>query len=79
MILQLVNFLLKHLILTFSVCEEGALRLVGGVSPYEGRVEVCGSDGQWGTVCDDGWSLANTRVVCRQLNFTSSAITRKMS
>ena len=60
------------------MCEHGALSLVGGVSIYEGRVEVCGSNAQWGTVCDDGWSLANTRVVCRQLNFTNSAITRKM-
>jgi len=61
------------------VCEEGALRLVGGVSPYEGRVEVCGEDREWGTVCDADWTLANTRVVCRQLNFTSSVITRKMN
>ena len=60
------------------MCEHGALSLVGGVSIYEGRVEMCGGDKEWGTVCDDSWSLANTRVVCRQLNFTNSAITRKM-
>lgn len=60
-----------------SVCEAGAIRLVGGVSRYEGRVEVCSGDGEWGTVCDDGWTSANTRVVCRQLNLTAPGITRK--
>lgn len=54
-----------------ALCEAGAVRLVGGVSPYEGRVELCGSDG-WGTVCDDQWNSVNARVVCRQLNLTSS-------
>ena len=31
-----------------------------------GRVEVQNA-GEWGSVCDDGWSDSNTRVVCRAL------------
>lgn len=47
---------------------DGAVRLMGGAVSHEGRLEVF-YRGQWGTVCDDGWTDSNTQVVCRQLGY----------
>ena len=49
-------------------CNDGDVRLVGGSTQYEGRVEVCINQ-VWGTVCSYSyyWRTPNSNVVCRQL------------
>ena len=54
-----------------SGCEDGDIRLVGGATALEGRVEMCYS-GVWGTVCSNEWGAADAAVTCRQLGYPSS-------
>ena len=53
-------------------CTNGDVRLVGGSSNNEGRVEFCFDEG-WGTVCSGtSWETTDAQVICRQLGFPVS-------
>ena len=46
----------------------GNVRLIGGTTVQQGRVEIWYSN-QWNTVCDDSWDINDATVICRQLGY----------
>ena len=58
-----------NIIILLASCENGDVRLQGGATIDEGRVEVCNDD-DWFTFCDTTFSLLDASVVCRQLGFS---------
>ena len=49
-------------------CNNGNIRLVGGINELEGRVEICYNK-IWGSVCHNSWSTYDANVVCKQLGY----------
>ena len=56
----------------FKGCDDGDVRLMGGTSLLEGRVEICQSN-EYSTVCDDFWDELEAKVVCAQLGYTGES------
>ncbi|XP_060590612.1 deleted in malignant brain tumors 1 protein-like isoform X2 [Ruditapes philippinarum] len=49
----------------------GPLRLRGGTTTRNGRLELS-NNGVWGTICDDGFGLAEAQVACRELGIPTA-------
>ena len=49
------------------------VRLAGGRTPTEGRLELSLDGGPWGAACGDGWGLREAVVTCRQLGLGYAA------
>ena len=46
----------------------GMIRLQGGNYSNQGRVEVY-CNGQWGTICNDGFGSTDAQTICKQLGY----------
>ena len=69
-----MHFMLQYSnIIVGGNCTEGEIRLVGGQTEHEGRVEIC-VKGLWGTVSHNGWEGREATVVCRQLGYSEDGM-----
>ena len=53
---------------SFFLLVDGTLRLNGRTTTHEGILEIYHSN-IWGSICDDGWNEAASKVACRQMRF----------
>ena len=51
----------------------GMIRLQGGTYSNQGRVEVY-CNGQWGTICDNGFDFTDAETICKQLGYMDMSV-----
>ena len=61
-----IRMIILRTVLFYYLSQDTAVRLVGGTTEYEGRLEIY-KLGRWGTVCDDNSNDKLAVVVCRSL------------
>ena len=52
---------------------EFSVRLRGGATPFDGRVEVLVNE-EWGSILDSHWDIYDAIVTCRQLGFSTAKV-----
>ena len=62
-----------YLTLCIATCNDGELKLVGGNTKYEGRLQIC-FDQRWTAIDAKGWTMLDTKVACKQLGYQSHGI-----
>ena len=70
LILSVYIILLVGVLNCPTVCTSGAVRLVGGASSREGKLEYC-HNGAWSSVCIN-FDDEEATVACKQLGFSGS-------
>ena len=54
-----------------SPCVNGSVRLIGGLVPTEGAVQMCMGE-RWRGLCYSSWGYQEAFVVCRQLGLPAT-------
>ena len=58
-------------------CNNGDVRLVGGINELEGQVEICYNK-IWGSICHNIWSNYDANVVCKQLGHQPTGLKKSI-
>ena len=73
---RIIMLLLTHICFIFpgeDECDAGDVRLQGGRTQLEGRLEVC-TQGSWTTVRSDQITYPEAQVICKQLGYDAECM-----